>query len=267
MYKLLLATDQHDILNLFSGISQWESRGFRVPRTAVNAQEAAACLEKHHIDAVAYRLNAQDEKELYQTLVQSYPDLPIFRIGRSEAEQMAIINELRTLLNRTHADFANEDYGVADMMKLCRNDFMRALLSGSISDSREILSKERLLRFGIDADKPCVLLEMELLKGDEYLAGRWHYGSERLEVALRNFFGTVSDGISYHVSVVSPQVLRLLACPREGHDESDREESLTGRVEDHALEAIDQIKEYLALEIRLSGTRVLKNITALAAQP
>ena len=267
MYKLLLATDQHDILSMFSGISQWESRGFRTPRTAANVQEAVTCLEKHHIDAVAYRLNAQDEKELYEKLVQGYPDLPIFRLGRNEAEQMAIVNELRVLLNRTHADFANEDYGVADMMKLCRNDFMRALLSGSISDSREILSKVKLLRFGIDVDKPCVLLEMELLKGDEYLAGRWHYGSERLEVALRNFFGAASSGITFHVSVVSPQVLRLLACPLEGHEEADKEESLTGIVEDHALEAIDQIREYLALEVRLSGTRVLKNITALAAQP
>jgi len=267
MYKLLLATDQHDILHMFSGISEWESRGFRVPRTALNAQEALACLEKHHIDAIAYRLNAQDEKELYQKLVHSYPDLPIFRIGRNEAEQMAIVNELRVLLNRIHADFANEDYGIADMMKLCRNDFMRALLSGSIPDSREILSKTKLLRFGIDVDKPCVLLEIELMKGDEYLAGRWHYGSERLEVALRNFFGASFKGITFHVSVVSPQVLRLLACPLEGHDDAEREESLTGLVEDHALEAIDQIKEYLALEVRLNGTRVLKNITALAVQP
>lgn len=267
MYKLLLATDQHDIVNMFSGISQWESRGFRIPRIAANAQEALSCLEKHHIDAVAYRLNAQDEKELYQKLVQDYPDLPIFRIGNSETEQMAIINELRVLLNRTHADFANEDYGIADMMKLCRNDFIRSLLSGGMSDSREVLSKVKLLRFGIDVDKPCVLLEMELMKGDEYLAGRWHYGSERLEVALRNFFGTESSGISFHVSVVSPQVLRLLACQLEGNDETEREESLTGVVEDHALEAIDQIKEYLALEVRLCGTRVIKNITALAVQP
>ncbi len=267
MYKLLLATDQHDIQNMFSEITEWESRGFRVPRTASNAQEAIACLEKHRVDAVAYRLNAQDEKELYNTLLQSYPDLPIFRIARNVSEQMAVINELRVLLNRTHADFANEDYGIADMMKLCRNDFMRALLSGNIVDSREIQSKLKLLRFSMDADKPCVLMDLDLPQGDEYLAGRWHYGSERLEVALRNFFGASADGISYHVSVVSTQLLRLLACPMEGSAESEAEESLTGIVENHVMEAVEQIREYLALEIRFSGTRVAKNITALASQP
>ena len=267
MYKLLLATDQHDIQNMFSEISDWENRGFRVPRTAVTAQEAIACLEKHHVDAVAYRLNAQDENELYQKLKQSYPDLPIFRLGRNVSEQMAILNELRVLLNRTHADFANEDYGIGDMMKLCRNDFMRSLLSGNVTDSGEILSKVKLLRFGIDMDKPCVLLDMDLPQGDEYLAGRWHYGSERLEVALRNFFGTVTDGLSFHVAVVTPQLLRMLVCPLEGHVDKEGGESLTGLVESHVRDAIEQIGEYLALEICIKNTRVLKNITALAAQP
>ena len=267
MYKLLLATDQRDIQNMFSEITDWENRGFRAPRTAVNAQEAIACLEKHHVDAVAFRLNAQEEHELYQKLVQSYPDLPIFRLARNVSEQMAVLNELKVLLNRTHADFANEDYGIADMMKLCRNDFMRALLSGSVTDSGDLMAKMRLLRFPIDADKPCVLLDMDLPQGDEYLAGRWHYGSERLEVALRNFFGTAVNGISFSVAVVTPQLIRLLACPLEGQGAMEGEDSLTGLVEDHVREAIEQIREYLALEVKLSGAHVLKNITALAVQP
>lgn len=267
MYKLLLATDQRDILDMFSEITDWENRGFRAPRTAVNAQEAIACLEKHHVDAVAYRLNAQEENKLYQKLLQSYPDLPIFRLARNISEQMAVLSELKALLNRTHADFTNEYYGIADMMKLCRNDFMRALLSGSITDSRDLISKLRLLRIPVDVDKPCVLLDMDLPQGDEYLAGRWHYGSERLEVALRNFFGTVLDGLSISVAVVTPHLIRLLACPLEGQDAMEGEESLTGLVEDHVRDAIEQIREYLALEVRLSGMHVLENITALAAQP
>ena len=264
MYKLLLATDQHDIQTMFSQISDWENKGFRVPRMAGDAQEAIACLEKHHVDAVAFRLNAQEEEKLYQKLVKSYPELPIFRLGRNVPEQMAVLNELRSLLNRTHADFANEDYGIADMMKLCRNDFMRALLSGNISDSREVLSKIKLLRFSIDVDKPCVLLDMDLPGGDEYLAGRWHYGSERLEVALRNFFGTEFNNLHISVSVVTPQLIRLLACPMEGQGEGDREESLTGMVTEHVHETIDRIREYLALEVRIGPMHVLKNITDLA---
>ena len=267
MYKLLLATDQRDILDMFSQITDWENRGFRGPRTAANAQEAVACLEKHHVDAIAFRLDAQEEKKLYEKLVQSYPDLPIFRLGRNASEQVVILNELRVLLNRIHADFANDDYGTADMMKLCRNDFMRALLSGAVTDSGEILSRMKLLRLGIVADKPCVLLDLELLKGEEYLAGRWHYGSERLEVALRNFFGTEMGLLKIIVAVVSPQRLRLLACPQEGQGEGENGESLTGQVTAHVQEAIREIREYLTLEVRMGAIRVLKNITDLAVQP
>jgi len=152
------------------------------------------------------------------------------------------------------------------MMKLSRNDFMRALLSGNISDSRDILTKMRLLRFGIAVDKPCVQLDMVIPQGDEYLAGRWHYGSERLEVALRNFFGSTMDGLSFSVAVVTPQLLRLLACHLEGQSGSEGEESLTGTVENHVREAIEQIREYLALEVKVNSTRILKNITTLAVQ-
>jgi hypothetical protein len=129
------------------------------------------------------------------------------------------------------------------------------------------MSKVKLLRFGIDVDKPCVLLDMNLPQGDEYLAGRWHYGSERLEVALRNFFGTETDGLSFNVAVVTPQLLRMLVCPMEGHGEMEGEDSLTGLVEKHVRDAIEQIGEYLALEVRIKGMQVLKNITALASQP
>ncbi len=265
MYKLLLATGQRDILDMFSQYTEWESIGFRMPRTAANAQEAAACLEKHRVDAIAFRLDAQEENKLYQKLMKSYPELPIFPLGSTMAEQITILHDLRVLLNRTHADFSNEDYGVADMMKLCRNDFMRALLSGAITDGREIKTRVKLLRLNIDADKPCVLLDMELLKGEEYLAGRWHYGSERLEVALRNFFGAEMNGLLISVAVVTPQLVRLLACPKEGQGEGG--ESSTGKVVGHVQEAIREIREYLSLEVTMGPIRVLKNITDLSVRP
>lgn len=266
MYKLLLATDRHDIQDMFSEISDWESRGFRKPRMASSAQEAIECLENHHVDAIAYRLNAQEEKLLYGSLVQSYPDLPIFRVGESVAQQQAILTDVRVLLNRIHADFSNDGYSIADMMKFTRNEFMRTLLSGGVNDGGEVISRLKLMRFPIAVDKPCVLLDMELPQGDEYLAGRWHYGSERLEVALRNFFGTEHGSISFSVAVVSPQLIRLLACPLEDCGETEGEESLTGQVVDNVREAIERIREYLALEVRLQGVRVLKNVAALASQ-
>ena len=267
MYKLLLATDRHDVQDMFSEISDWENRGFRKPRMASSAQEAIACLENHHVDAIVYCLNAQEEKQLYGALVQSYPDLPIFRVGENRAAQEMILNEVRVVLNRVRADFSNDGYSIADMMKFSRNEFMRTLLSGGVAGRREVLFRLKLLRYPLAVDKPCVLLDMLLPQGDEYLAGRWHYGSERLEVALRNFFGTEHGSISFSVAVVSPQLIRLLACPLEDSGEAEGEESLTRQVVDSVQEAIERIREYPALEVRLESVRVLENVTALASQP
>ncbi len=267
MYKLLLATDQRDIQNVFSEIDDWESRGFRGPRVVSSAQEAIACLEKHHVDAIAFCLKAQEEAELYQKLKESYPDLPIFQTARNAAKQLAIVNDLRLLLNRTHLDFSNDDYSLADMMTLCRHEFMHNLLAGQISDTESALSKMSLLRCRFAADKPCVLLDMELPQGDEYLAGRWHYGSERLEVALRNFFGAELGTLQFYVAVATPNLIRLLACPPVGEDTAQEEESLTGMVVEHVQEAILQIRDYLDLEMRIVNIRVLKNPVVLAQQP
>lgn len=266
MYRLLLATDRRDVQETIAAIDSWESMGFRKPRMADNAAAAIECLQNHRVDALAMAMDSKEEKALYSTLQAEYPNLPIFLLTPNKDEQIAILNEVRVLLNRLHADFSDDDYGIGELMNLTRNEFMHALLSEQVESPREVEVTMKLLRCAIEMDKPCVLVELELPAGDEYLAGRWHYGSERLEVALRNFFGTSLNGLFLGLAVVSPHTIRLLACPLEMGETEEKADSFTNLVMDHVQEAIGQIREYLDLEMRLCNIGILENIAMLAVQ-
>lgn len=261
MYKLLLATDKPDIIEAFQAVNSWESLGFRTPRMVSTVQAAMDSLKKHHADGIAMAFDQEQEAALTACLMQDYPILPIINASKQPGQVMDDVCELRSLLNRTHADFSNDSFGEADMLQLCRHEFFRALIGGEISKREDVVRRMRLLRSHMTPDQPCVLLELSLPEGDTFLTGRWHYGSERLEVALRNFFGTELEGMRMLVSVLPDERIFLLACPMLGHEAVD---SISGVVYSHAEESIAHVREYLGLHLSVAGVRVLTNVTMLA---
>lgn len=265
MYKLLLATNSPEIMNAFGAITSWESMGFRAPRMVSTAQSAIESLKKHHADGIAFAMDEREEQVLMAHLMTEYPLLPIFSAGRTQAEVVDAVCALRSLLNRTHADFSNDDFGEADMMQLCRHEFFRALIDGRIKTKNDVLSHMRLLRSRMDPLKPCVMLELALPEGDHYLNGRWHYGADRLEIALRNFLGAELNGMRVLVSVLPDERIFLLCCPMLG-EECAGGDSMTGLVTSHAQESMEGMREYLGIDLHIAEIRVLPTLTALAAE-
>lgn len=261
MYKLLLATDKPDIIEAFQAVNSWESLGFRTPRVVSTAQAAVDSLKKHHADGIAVAFDEDHEAALTACLMQDYPILPMINASKQPGQVIDDVCELRSLLNRTHADFSNDSFGEADMLQLCRHEFFRALIGGKISTREDVVRRMRLLRSHMSPNQPCVLLELALPEGDTFLTGRWHYGSERLEVALRNFFGVELEGMRMLVSVLADERIFLLACPMLGHEAVD---SISGVVYSHAEESIAHVREYLGLHLSIASVRVLTNVTMLA---
>jgi len=267
MYKLLLATDRQEIRDVFEQVESWEALGFRTPRMADSVQSAIACLKAHHVDAIAFRFAPEDAATFHAYLQENHPITPIFQTALNKKDQLICLKELRSLLNRTHADFSNDNFGEADMMMLCRHEFLRALLSEKIASEEEVRSRLLLLRSRMDPDQPCVLVDIDLPHGEEYMAARWKYGSERLEIALRNFFGSEMNGMRILTSVVSSSHIRLVACPVIGsHHKEHAAESATGMVLEHAEESIAQVKDFMDLDMHISGIRVLPNLVHLTKE-
>jgi hypothetical protein len=268
MYKILMATDIQGYAGQFSQAELFETMGFRTPCVVDSVQAAFECLDKRHIDAIAYRFAKQAcNQELFAFLQAKYQILPIFTASLNSRELAETLASLRLLLNRTHADFSDDNFNESDILMLCRHEFFRNLLSESITSEDQLKTSLLLLRSSMDSEKACLVLDMALPDGEEYFAGRWHYGADRLEVALRNFFGREMRGMRILPSVVAPDSIRLLACPLLGSEDNDlNDQSVTGEVYAHAQDAIKEVREYLSLDMRIERIRVLPNLSALVAK-
>ena len=264
MYRLLLATDRPEIRAAFESVGAWEKYNFKTPRIADSAQSAIDTLTRHRADAIAIALPPEETDTLNTWLTENRPYLPIMEAPANAEQLAASMAELVTLLNRTHLDFSNDSVGVADMMQLCRHDFFRQLLGGKLQSEHYIRSHMRLLRSRMDPDRPCVILDLAIPEDSDFLTVRWHYGNERLETALRNFFGAELDGMRILISVLPDQQIRLLCCPMLG--EEVRTESITEEVTAHAEQNIASVKEFLGVDLRISNITVLPSLTALAKE-
>lgn len=261
MYKLLLATDRAEILEAFGAVTAWERLGFRAPRIVTSVNGAIKSLKEHHADAIAFSFKAQDEAMLMDHLRLFYPLLPIFSAQETPGELMDVLDELRRLLNRTHADFSNDDFGMADMLQICRHEFFRALLEDRVAGEESVRRGLRLLRSKMEPDKPCVVVELSMPQDSDFLKGRWHYGTERLEVALRNFFGVEVAGMRMVAAVLPDERIYLVAGTMYGAQQT---ESMTGLVTAHVQECIKHVAEYLHLDLTMKNIRVLPRLVELA---
>ena len=263
MYKLLLATDRQEVLTAFQAVPAWEAIGFRAPRIAASAEEALESLKRYHADAIAVSLDREQEQSLMDALIRDYPMLPIVQAGNTRVAVERGVREVGTLLNRTHADYSDDDTTEAEMMQLCRHEFFRALIGGRIHNEGDVLRYLKLLRSRMDPAKSAVLVELIPSKDDGFLQGRWHYGVDRLEVALRNFFGAELDGMRVLVSVLPDDRIYLLCCTMLG-EEGPETSSMAGLVAAHAQDSIAHVREYLDLHLTIASIRVLPTLTALS---
>ena len=261
MYKLLLATDRAEVLEAFNAVTAWESMGFRTPRIVTSVNGAIKSLKEHHADAIAFSFGEQDEAVLMDHLDVFYPLLPIFSAEETSGALIKVLSELRTVLNRTHADFSNDNFGMADMMQICRHELFRALLQEKVEGEESVIRLLRLLRSKMDPEKPGVIVELGMPQDSDFLKGRWHYGTDRLEVALRNFFGVEVAGMRMVAAVLPDERIYLVAGAMRGTQQPD---SMTGLVTAHVQECIEHVEEYLHLDLTMKNIRVLPKLKELA---
>ena len=265
MYKLLLVSDRPKVLEAFDRIKNWELLGFKAPHIRHDFEGAKESLIKHHADGIAIAVSDDEENKIMDLLRTEYPDLSIFNAGSDPDEVRRYVSELGILLNRTHADFSNDSFGVADMLQLCRHDFFRKLMAGQVANAEVMQRNLRLMRSKMDPKRSCVMVEMAQPEGADLLSGRWHYGPERLELALRNFFGKEINGWLILPTVLNGTRILMLSCPMVGYENLILEDSMSSIILRHTEESIAHVKEYLGLDLRISGIRVLPDLSALCA--
>jgi hypothetical protein len=259
VYRLLIVTKSPTIEKLFTETDGWETMGFKPPRVRKTFEDAIECMHKHHIDAVGI-----DEgfPELDQWMDENQPQVPIFKVVGDSEQQLAIIREVELLLNQIHTDNSNDEYNEVVNFTQARERWMKYLLSRLSPTKSEILKQQRLYRCSDDPEKPCIFARIRIPEGDMFIAERWHYGSERLGTALRNFFGEEFEQMNTHIAVVSPEEVRIVFSPRPNSAQSTATEAIA---RDYIEETIERIQHYLGLTMNLTEIRVLNGLVNFAA--
>ncbi|MBQ9197199.1 MAG: hypothetical protein IJ157_08140 [Clostridia bacterium] len=263
MYRLLIATNEPSVLDKLNGSVDWASLNFHQPTVVGTAEDAIQQMENNRVDCVAYMLSSSEARRLSKYLNTVRPSLPIFEIRRSLEAQMRILNDMRRVLDRLHDDSSDEVVDEKTVMSMLRDELMHNLLAGEISGEKELRGRLQMLRSHLSLVRPCVFYEFDMPQGEVYLNFQWHYGSERLERALRNnFFGRYCDDIHYQVAALTPRQIRLIACQRDDR-ENEPEESLLERADQHVDQVLNQIKEYLGLDMVITQRMVLPSLITL----
>ena len=261
MYKLLLVTDREDIQAMFRDGINWTDFNCREPLITASSHEAIELLNSKAIDAVGYHLPKQAAVELVKFLRYGRPSLPIFEVHSHANKQQVVLTEMRRILDRLHADIA-EDYDADAMLMLQRDELIHSLLAGELSDWDALERELKLIRARFDHTKQCILYEIDMPQGEVYLSEHYH-AQRRLERALRNnFFGRAVDGIYYAVAVLAPRHIRLVCMPMQS-EETEEAEAFAQRADEHVNDSIQMIKEYLDLDMQVAESAWLDSVKEL----
>ena len=271
MYKLLLVSDQDDVLDAFDRINNWEYNGFRKPHIRRDLDGARQCLLEHHADGLVLGLGPEKEHELMVWLHGAYPLLPVCEAGKTPEEALKYLGELNGLLNRIRADFSSDAFPEQEMLVRSRRHFFRKLVGERKMTSQEIKRGMRLRRSRMNPASPCVLMELQYSAGDEsepdeIVQDRDHL----LERSLFQSFG--GDVAGYHVLPLVTNDGRIYVLAgrlwseelRDGEKENTAE-SVTEVLERTVREGILHAEEYQGLQLRIKGMDVLPNFYALCA--
>lgn len=260
MYRLLIVTDDQSVKDRISAMEGWETLGFKPPRIRSTVEEAKECMARHPIDAIAVDQEPAFAP-LYDFLNENRPSMPLFAIDPTAEKQMETVREVSSLLARMKADDSNDEYNPAAKLDQQRERWLCKVIAGT-GESREVLARRlRLYRCREKLDVPCVLARIAMPDDDTFLSERWHYGSERLETALRNFFGRGHDHMLIHVAVVSQDEVRVLCYPQNEEDGLSESAAFA-----YIQETVDQIEHYLGLAMRVLEVRRLNGLQVFAAE-
>jgi len=260
VYRLLIVTEKQSVRDMFEGMKGWEVKGFKQPRLRATTQEALECMQKHHIDAIA--MDCSDTfADLDAHVEEHCPTMLRFAIEETPEEQFRTIRDLDRALNQVRADRSNNQYDEMSAIEYTRQRLMKAVLCGLVPTRKELSARLHMLRCPEKGDVPCILARLGLDEEDPFLTERWHYGSDRLEIALRNFFGGEQPHMIVHVAVVSLDEVRVLCYPRNAEDGLSEAE-----VRDFIHEAAEQVENYMGLRMAVLDVRRVAGLCAFASE-
>ncbi len=130
-------------------------------------------------------------------------------------EAMKVLNNLKKKLDEEREYLKNYQTNKSrydDLLPILEEQFFTELIMGSIKDEYAI--KQRATLLGIDkdiTDKSCCIINIIVKDYDSYVEGKWEYGKDRLEIALRNFINIGSEKAKYYQAFNRNGFIKIIA--------------------------------------------------------
>ncbi len=251
VYRLMVVTNLQSTKDFLQNYSVWTQNGFKFPHFRDSQETLQEGLQKHHIDAIAVRMeDPQKDAEILSFLANSFPLIPIFKAHQEEDKLKISLERLRKALDKINADYTDDDYSYDQKFNIVRNRWFSKYIRGSLTDIAEFEEKNLIYCSNIALAAPCALAELKIPGRADYLLNDWRYGADRLEVALRNFFNPTIFEPVINVAVTETGICRVLFSTRQylGSVQLQKVEDITAYLE----KTVEEIKKYLHLEINLN---------------
>ena len=259
MYKLLLVSDQAEVLEAYDQIHNWEYNGFKRPHVRPDLEGARECLKKHHADAVILALKPEEEKAVLDFLQEEYPLLPITEPGKTPTEAMEYLNELKQMLNWIRADFSSDVNDETKMLLRARRRFFRSLVADRTMTRQQVYRRMRMTRSRMDPDRPCILMELEQFAGEDRLVGQLQDSEHLLERELYQSFGGDVDGFHVLPLVTADGRVFVLAGALRDQEQAD---DMVATLNECIQEGLRHTEEYRGVHLRVTGIEVLPSLYA-----
>ena len=259
MYRLLLVLDRgSEAEMLYSSVFTKEA-GFYPLVFAEDEAQAVQLIRQESFDAVGVLPGSETEERIAGALKEMDSPLPMFTL---QEDHEGMLRDLKHLLNRLNADYADESIPLKEMVGIVTTELVHNLLTGSLRDPQTVARWFRMLRKDRYLSCPCRVWELSIPQGEGYLSDRWHYGTHRLESALcTNFFDRADPQADYYLAFINNRSARMIAIHNAGQADSEGMDLAVCRT-------VEDIKDYLDLEIMIAGAETVPDLTAAAlAQP
>ena len=255
MYKCLLVVNPgSEEADLYASVFG-RDLGFAPLRFAADAEEAGRLIRSEKFDAVGVRPGSESEERIAKLLAEISSPLPMFIL---QADHAGMMRDLKHLLNRLNVDYSDQDIPLREMVGIVTTELVHNLLDGSLKDPQTVPRWFRMLRKERYLSCPCRIWHLSIPQGEGYLAGRWHYGTQRLESALcRNFFDRADPDADYYLAFLDSCSARMIAIPRNAKADFAGMDQAVHRT-------VEEIKDYLDLDILIAGAETVPDLTAAA---
>lgn len=240
MYKIIIADDEEVIRQGLSSLFANDELGFRVMGAFKDGKDVIEYINNNEVDVVLtdIRMIKVSGIELAKYIYDNMPHIKVVIISGYKdfdyAKKAIEYNVEHYLLKPTDFDEFSKVFSrikqildkeavqgkqleqYEEIIPILRESFFTDLVMGALRDKDEIMSRLDVLGLEYDINKNyCYIINLLVDDYEKYLAEKWEYGKEKLNVAINNFIRQQNSQLKIYQIYQKNNTIKLFCISKE----------------------------------------------------